>query len=71
MFYTEKYHDINDPFNKAKNFLDKCYLRTIIKNRTIFSLINFMINAIIPIFNSDKTFKRSTITTQNQNIGNL
>ena len=30
-----------------------------------------MINAIIPIFNSDKTFKRSTITTQIQNIGNL
>ena len=30
-----------------------------------------MTNAIIPIFNSDKTFKRSTITTQIQNIGNL
>ena len=30
-----------------------------------------MTYAIIPIFNSDKIFKRSTITTQNKNIGNL
>ena len=71
MFYTEKYHDINVPFNKAKNFLDKCLLRIIIKNRTIFSLINFMIYTIIPIYNSDKTFKRTKITTQNKNIGYL
>ena len=71
LFYDENYQNINDSFNKAKDFLDKCQRGIIIKNRTFFSSKNLIASAIIPIFNSEKTIKRATISIQNQNIENL
>ena len=71
LFNDENYQNIKDSFNKAKDFLDKCQRGIIIKNRTIFSPKNLIASAIIPIFNSEKTIKRATISIQNQNIENL
>ena len=71
LFYGEKYLDINNSFNNAKDFLDKCQRLIIIKNKTVFSSKYKKASAIIPIFNSEKTINRATKSIQNQNIENL
>ena len=71
MFNDENYQNINESFNKAKDFLNKCQQGIIIKYKTIFSSKNIIASAVIPIFNSEKTIKRASMSIQNQNIENL
>jgi len=71
LFHDEKYQDINDSFNKAKDFLDKCLRGILIRNRIINSSKNPIASVIIPIFNTEKTIERAIRSVQNQNIENL
>ena len=70
LFYEEKYPNINDSFNRAKEFLDKCLRGKLIKKSKIISQINPIASTIIPIFNSQKNIERAVRSIQNQNIEN-
>ena len=70
-FYFNKHININDSFNKAKYFLDKCLRGILIKNKTIISSKNPIASVIIPIFNSENTIQRAIISIQNQDIENI
>ena len=71
LIYDEKSLNINESFNKAKPFLDKCFRGLLIKNKTIIPTKIPISSAIIPIFNSKNIIERAIRSIQNQNIENL
>ena len=71
LIYDENFLNINESFNKAKDFLDKSFREILIKNKTINPSKIPIASAIIPIFNSKKTIGRAIRSIQNQNIEDL
>ena len=69
--YEEKYPNLKESFNNAKDFLDKCIKGILINNQKIKPSIKPKATAIIPIYNCKNTISRAIKSIQNQNMTDL
>ena len=69
--YEEKFPNLNEWFNNAKDFLDKCIKGILINNQSIQLSKNPKATVIIPVFNCKHTISRAIRSIQNQNMTDL
>ena len=68
IYKKEIFDSLNEAFNKAKDFLDKCIKGIIIQNKPFKSLEKPKVSAIIPLYNCRNYILRAIRSIQNQNI---
>ena len=66
------FDSLQDSFNKAKSFLDKCLKGIFINDKSKFKSSNHpLISAIVPVYNCKNFINRAVKSIQNQNITNI
>ena len=68
IYFEEKFPNLTESFNNAKEFLDKCLKGILINNQTVKPSENPKVSAVIPCYNCIKTLGRAIKSIQNQNI---
>ena len=72
LYKEYKFPSLEESFNKAKDFLNKCSKGILINNKTEFkSSLNPKVSVIIPIYNSEKFINRAIKSVQNQDLLDL
>ena len=69
--FKENFPNLQDSFNNAKDFLDKCLSNSLINNETIKNVEESRVSVIIPIYNCNNTILRAIRSIQNQNISDF
>ena len=69
--YEEKYPNLKESFNNAKDFLDKCIKGILINNQKIKISRKPKASIIIPVYNCWNTISRAIKSIQNQNMTNF
>ena len=69
--FQENFPNLQDSFNNAKDFLDKCLNGSLINHDTIKNIEKPKVSVIIPIYNCNNTILRAIRSIQNQNISDI
>jgi regulator of replication initiation timing len=68
IYKEEVFDSLNEAFNKAKDFLDKCMKGVLMHNKPFISIEKPRVSAVIPLYNSKNYISRAIKSIQNQNI---
>ena len=71
IYKEEKYDSLNEAFNKAKDFLDKCMKGISLHDKPFISSEKPKVSAVIPLYNSRNFISRALKSIQNQNLLDL
>ena len=71
IYFEEKFPNITESFNNAKDFLKICLDNKFINSEIIKPSINPKVSAVIPLYNCERVISRGIKSIQNQNISDI